>query len=168
MKLAKWWGKWCHSSVRYAILGFVFALEIFRISWRCAWSHVNKRALILGTLYKIMFYYLPRVEVPNLVPIEVFFNFFNWMYVYVRLFLATDTTHAKTWQSNPFFKYLPGDHRQLTESAKDSSFSTAFNDMAERFFADNLGQKKIASEILAVSTLYTKYHNPCNKKRKSE
>ena len=62
-------------------------------------------------------------------------------------------------------KYLRGDYRQLTQSSKDSSFSVAFNNMADSFLVDNPGQKKRAEESLAVSTLYNYYFKPCNKKK---
>ena len=58
-------------------------------------------------------------------------------------------------------KYLPNDYKQLTQSAKDSSVGTAFNDMADRFLLDNPGHANRASESLTVSTLYNKYYNPC-------
>ena len=43
-------------------------------------------------------------------------------------------------------KYLPSGYEQLTQSAKDSSFSTAFNDMPDRFLLENPGHTNRASE----------------------
>ena len=48
----------------------------------------------------------------------------------------------------------------LTQSGKDSSFSVAFDNMADSFLVDNPSQKKRAEESLAVSTLHNHYYKP--------